>query len=78
MLGTFRTKETLIKVVLLTEFKIIKQQYKIGQTATELAFKGQSQGTKQFHFHEFSFSKVGCESLECIMQTTQTVDLMCN
>lgn len=58
-----------MKAVLLTEFKIIKQQNKIGQTAAKLAFKGQSPGMKQFYFHEFSFSKPGCESPECIMQT---------
>lgn len=78
MLGTSRIKETLIKVVLLTGFRIIKQQNTIGQNVTKLEFKGQSQGTQQFHFHEFSFSKAGCESPECTMQTTQTVDLTCN
>lgn len=77
-LGTFKIKETLIKSVLLIEFKIIKQQNKIGQTATKFVFKGQSQGTKWFHFHEFSFSKADCESPESTMQTTQTVNLMCN
>lgn len=53
LLGTFGIKETLMKAVLLTEFKIIKPQNKIGQAAVKLAFKGQSPGRKHFHFHEF-------------------------